>query len=75
MSRLDLLVTDVGLPNGMNGWQLAQAVGQRLSGLPVLFVIGYSGTVLRPGVAVIRKPFDFDTLAQRNQSTLETMGR
>jgi len=75
VARLDLLVTDVGLPNGMNGWQLAEAVRHQLPGLPVLFVTGYSGTVLPPGVAVIRKPFDFDTLARRIQSTLATMRR
>jgi CheY-like chemotaxis protein len=72
-ARLDLLVTDVGLPNGMNGWQVAEAVRQQQPSLPVLFITGYSGTVLPPGVAVIRKPFDFDTLARRIQSTLATV--
>jgi CheY-like chemotaxis protein len=64
-TRLDLLVTDVGLPNGMNGRQLAEAVRQHRPGLPVLFITGYSGTTLVPGSEVVRKPFDLDMLAQR----------
>jgi PAS domain S-box-containing protein len=65
LTRLDLLVTDVGLPNGMNGRQVAEAVRQRWPGLPVLFITGYSGTTLVPGSEVVRKPFDLDTLARR----------
>ena len=63
--RLDLLVTDVGLPNGMNGRQLAEAVRQQRPRLPVLFITGYSGTTLVPGSEVVRKPFDLDTLGRR----------
>jgi CheY-like chemotaxis protein len=70
LPRLDLLVTDVGLPNGMNGRQLAEAVRQRRPGLPVLFITGYSGTTLVPGSEVVRKPFDLDTLARRVQSIM-----
>jgi PAS domain S-box-containing protein len=64
-TRPDLLVTDVGLPNGMNGRQVAEAARERIPGLPVLFITGYAGTVLPPGVEVIAKPFDLDTLARR----------
>ncbi len=68
--RLDLLVTDVGLPNGMNGRQLAEAMRQNRPGLPVLFITGYSGSTLVPGSAVVRKPFDLDTLARRVQAIM-----
>ena len=66
----DLLVTDVGLPNGMNGRQLAEAMRERLPGLPVLFITGYAGTKLSPGVEVIGKPFGLDDLAERVQAVL-----
>jgi PAS domain S-box-containing protein len=70
MNRLDLLVTDVGLPNGMNGRQVAESVRQRWPGLPVLFITGYAGTALAPGTEVVRKPFDLDSFARRIQSML-----
>jgi PAS domain S-box-containing protein len=74
LTRLDLLVTDVGLPNGMNGRQVAEAVRQRWPGLPVLFITGYSGTTLVPGSEVVRKPFDLDTLARRVHAIVSAKG-
>jgi PAS domain S-box-containing protein len=68
--RVDMLVTDVGLPNGMNGRQVAEAVRERRPGIPLLFITGYAGTELPPGSEVIDKPFDLDTLAQRVQAAL-----
>ena len=70
--RPDLLVTDVGLPRGMNGREVAEAVRARLPGLPVLFISGYAGTLLPPGVEVIGKPFDLETLAAQVQDMLQT---
>jgi PAS domain S-box-containing protein len=75
VARLDLLVTDVGLPNGMNGRQLAEAVRQNRPGLPVLFITGYSGTTLVPGSEVVRKPFDLDTLARRVHAIMSAHGK
>ena len=66
----DLLVTDVGLPNGMNGRQVAEAARERLPGLPVLFATGYAAASLPSGVEVIGKPFDLDALARRVQAIL-----
>jgi PAS domain S-box-containing protein len=68
--RVDMLVTDVGLPNGMNGRQVAEAVRERRPGIPLLFITGYAGTDLPPGSEVIDKPFDLDTLARRVQAAL-----
>ena len=65
--RLDLLITDVGLPGGMNGRQVAEAVRERWSGVPVLFITGYPTTTLPPRAEVISKPFDMDDLAKRAQ--------
>ncbi|MBU8538855.1 ATP-binding protein [Falsiroseomonas tokyonensis] len=69
-ARPDLMVTDVGLPNGMNGQQVAEAARERVPGLPVLFISGNAGTALPPGMEVIDKPFDLDTLARRVEARL-----
>ena len=74
--HVDLLVTDVGLPGGMNGRQVAEAARERRPGLPVLFITGYAGGALKehlaPGMAVIGKPFTLDALAERVRAMLET---
>ena len=41
-THVDLLITDVGLPGGMNGRQLADAARERRPNLNVLFVTGYA---------------------------------
>ena len=66
--RIDLMVTDVGLPGGMNGRQLADAARQRRPGLKVLFVTGYEeedatrSHLLDEGVMVMTKPFGMEAL-------------
>ncbi|MBV8457601.1 MAG: response regulator, partial [Acetobacteraceae bacterium] len=65
--QLDLLITDVGLPRGMNGRQLAEAVRERSPGVPILFITGYATDTLPPGAEVISKPFALDDLARRAQ--------
>ncbi|MCJ2081446.1 PAS domain S-box protein [Methylobacterium sp. J-090] len=69
--RLDLLVTDVGLPGGMNGRQMADAGRAVRPGLKVLFITGYAenavlgnGT-LSPDMQVLTKPFVMEALAVR----------
>ncbi|WP_428981028.1 ATP-binding protein [Lichenibacterium dinghuense] len=75
--RIDLLVTDVGLPGGMNGRQVADAARVLRPGLKVLFITGYaetaavSGTHLDPGMAVMTKPFAMDDLANRIRDLIE----
>jgi signal transduction histidine kinase/CheY-like chemotaxis protein len=64
---LDLLITDVGLPNGMNGRQLADFCRQLRPDLPVLFITGYAGDTnlehLAPGMRLASKPFKLPVLA------------
>ncbi|WP_440981201.1 response regulator [Shinella sumterensis] len=66
-----LLVTDVGLPNGMNGRQLADVVREKRPELNVLFVTGYAENAvlnhghLERGMQVVTKPFSSETLARR----------
>jgi PAS domain S-box-containing protein len=68
--RIDLLVTDVGLP-GMNGRQLADQARETRPDLKILFITGYAenvamaGGFLQPGMEMITKPFDLDNLSRR----------
>lgn len=68
--QLDLLITDVGLPRGMNGRQLAEAVRERSPSVPILFITGYATTTLPPGADVISKPFELDDLATGAQALI-----
>ncbi|KAB1072475.1 PAS domain S-box protein [Methylobacterium planeticum] len=69
--RIDLLVTDVGLPGGMNGRQMADAGRVSRPDLKVLFITGYAENAvvgngyLEPGMAVLTKPFIMEALASR----------
>ncbi|MNH99831.1 Blue-light-activated protein [compost metagenome] len=68
--RVDLLVTDVGLP-GMNGRQLAEIARQHRPGLKVLFMTGYAQIAaerqgfLEEGMDMVTKPFSIDLLANK----------
>ena len=68
--RVDLLVTDVGLP-GMNGRQLAEIARQQRPQLKVLFMTGYAEKAaerqgfLDAGMDLMAKPFSIDDLAQK----------
>lgn len=74
--RVDLLITDVGLPGGMNGRQVADAVRAVRRDLPVLFITGFAENAvvgdgpLEPGMALIAKPFAMETLAARVREML-----
>ena len=69
--RIDLLVTDVGLPGGLNGRQVADAARMARPKLKVLFITGYAENAvlshghLDPGMHVLTKPFAMETLAAR----------
>ncbi|WP_246689566.1 GAF domain-containing protein [Methylobacterium sp. WL116] len=76
--RIDLLVTDVGLPGGMNGRQMADAGRERRPGLKVLFITGYAENSvitnghLDPSMQVLTKPFAMDALALRIKDLIRT---
>ena len=75
--KIDLLITDFGLPGGMNGKQMADAARVRRPDLNVLFITGYAENAaisngrLEPGMHVLSKPFPMDTLAARIRSIIE----
>ena len=73
--RVDLLVTDVGLP-GMNGRQLAEIARQHRPGLRILFMTGYAEKAaerqgfLEDGMDMVAKPFSIDVLATKIRSMI-----
>ncbi len=73
--KINLLITDVGLP-GMNGRQLADAARRTRPNLKVLFITGYAEGalidkgVLEKGMQVMTKPFSVNVLAARVQGML-----
>ena len=75
--RVDLLITDVGLPGGMNGRQLADAARLARPDLKVLFVTGYAETAvmrggeLEAGMQVITKPFNLSALGAKVRELLD----
>ena len=68
-NRIDLLITDVGLPGGLNGRQVADAARTSRPDLKVLFITGFAENSiignghLDSGMSVITKPFPMDALA------------
>jgi CheY-like chemotaxis protein len=76
-SKIDLLITDVGLPNGMNGRQIADAARVTRPALKVLFITGYAESAavgegrLSPGMAVLTKPFPMNTLTRKVRTMLD----
>jgi len=75
--RIDLLITDVGLPGGLNGRQMADAAREKRPALKVLFITGYAENAaisnghLHPGMHVMTKPFAMDQLALRIKSIMD----
>jgi CheY-like chemotaxis protein len=75
-SDIDLLFTDVVMPGGINGRQLADEARRRVK-LKVLFTTGYTRNAivhhgrLDPGIHLISKPFSFQELAKRIRARLD----
>lgn len=75
--RIDLLITDVGLPGGMNGRQMADAGRNYRPELPVLFITGYAAhsvldkSCLEPLTQVLTKPFELKALSSRITELIE----
>ena len=73
--KIDLLITDVGLP-GLNGRQLAEIARQSRPSLPVLFMTGYAekaqerSAFLDNGMAMIAKPFLLDAFSEAVRSSI-----
>jgi CheY-like chemotaxis protein len=76
-ARIDLLITDVGLPGGLNGRQVADAARVTRPELKVLFITGYAENAiigrgrLDSGMFVLTKPFQMEMLAERIRQIVE----
>ncbi len=74
--RIDLLITDIGLP-GLNGRQIADAARIQRPNLKIIFMTGYAETAaasdgfLQQGMAMITKPFAMDALTARIREMIE----
>jgi PAS domain S-box-containing protein len=75
--KIDLLITDVGLPGAMTGKQMADKARERRPKLKVLFITGYAENAaisnghLEPGMHVLSKPFPMEKLAARIRSIIK----
>ncbi|HEY2780262.1 MAG TPA: PAS domain S-box protein [Steroidobacteraceae bacterium] len=74
--RIDLVISDIGLP-GLNGRQIIDAAREVRPSLKVLFMTGYAENAaiaagfLEPGMSMITKPFAMEALATRIREMLE----
>lgn len=77
-AAFDLLFTDMIMPGGLNGRELAEAVRKRRGRIKVLYTSGYTDNAivheghLDPGVALLRKPYRKSDLAQKIREVLES---
>ncbi|MES1149301.1 MAG: ATP-binding protein, partial [Bradyrhizobium guangdongense] len=75
-AKFDLLFTDMIMPGGMNGKELADAIRARRAGVKVLYTSGYTDDTvmhdghLDPGVALLRKPYRKAELSQKLREVL-----
>lgn len=75
-AKFDLLFTDIIMPGGMNGRELADAVRLRRPGVRVLYTSGYTDDAivheghLDPGVALLKKPYRKSELSQKIREVL-----
>ncbi|MBV1690782.1 response regulator [Novosphingobium sp. G106] len=78
--EIDLLVTDVGLPGGLNGRQVAEAARMLRPGLRILFVTGYAENAvlnhghIERGMEVLTKPFAVEELGRRVTALMQQPG-
>ena len=71
----DLMITDIGLPGGLDGSTLARHARLLRPVLPILFITGYAfgtqgGITLEPGIPVLTKPFTLGALSARINTLL-----
>lgn len=75
-ARIDLLITDIGLPGGMDGGEVAEAARKLRPNMKVLFITGFAENAalshgrIKPGMSVLTKPFAMEALAARVKGLL-----
>ncbi len=77
-SGVDLVFSDILMPGGMNGLELARQVRARFPQIVVLLTTGYSSSVdeaMRQGFEVLQKPYDLAALKRALQSAFKAAER
>ncbi len=73
-ANVDLVFSDILMPGGMNGLDLAREIDERFPGLPVLLATGYSASAqdaVRHGVVVLQKPYDLEGLRRHIREAID----
>jgi len=76
-AKIDLLFSDIVMPGGMNGWELAVQARLMMPQLKVLFTSGYPQEALNrriqidPSARILAKPYRLAQLARRVRETLD----
>ncbi|HEY1475774.1 MAG TPA: ATP-binding protein [Pseudolabrys sp.] len=74
-SDVDLVFSDILMPGGMNGLDLAREIGARFPAIPVLLTTGYSASAqdaVRHGLIVLQKPYDLESLRRNIREAIES---
>ena len=78
--RLDanvvLVFSDILMPGGKNGFDLAREIGERFPGIPVLLTSGYSVSAqeaVRHGMLVLQKPYDLESLRRNIREAIASV--
>ena len=78
LERIDIVFTDVVLPKGMSGADLAEEVKRRRPGVPILFTTGYTRNaivhngILDANVNLINKPYTLAEVARKLRELLDS---
>jgi two-component system, NtrC family, sensor kinase len=73
-AQVDLVFSDIMMPGGRNGLDLAREIGERFPHIAVLLTTGYSASAqdaARYGVAVLQKPYDLESLRRHIREAME----
>ena len=73
-ANVELVFSDILMPGGMNGLELAREIDEKFPGIPVLLATGYSASAqdaVRHGVVVLQKPYDLEGLRRNIREAIE----
>ena len=72
--EVDLVFSDILMPGGKSGLDLAEEIGERYPDIPVLLTTGYSASAqeaVARGVVVLQKPYDLESLRRHIREAVE----